>query len=182
MASGETISPGNRQLVPDRGTRRAVARFLIIFATVFTTLQLTFLGAEGSHIEHWVIDVGTVQAAATIINTVDPAAAVRADGPRLASPAASLNVLRGCEGTELYFLWVAAVLAFPAAWSLRLLALMAGLGAAWILNQLRVISLFYVARDHHEWFALLHGYVAPVLLVLVLGLGFAWYVGRVPRR
>jgi exosortase family protein XrtM len=182
MASGETISPGDRQLVPDPGPRWAVARFLIIFATVFTSLQLAFLGAEGSRIEHWVIDLGTVQAAATIINTIDPAAAVRAEGPRLASPGVSLNVLRGCEGTELYFLWIAAVLAFPAPWSLRLPALVAGLGAAWALNQVRVIALFYTARDHHGWFALLHGYVAPILLVLLMGLGFAWYVGRVPRH
>jgi exosortase family protein XrtM len=182
MARAEANSPDDRQPDPQRGAQPAVARFLIVLVAAFVTLQVAFLGAEGTRIEHWITHLGTVRAAATIINTVDPGSGVRADGPRLASPAVGLNVLRGCEGTELYFLWIAAVLAFPAAWSRRLPAIVAGLAAAWALNQLRVIGLFYVARDHHGWFALLHGYVAPVLLVLLLGLGFVWYVGRTPRH
>lgn len=161
------------------GTRGAIARFLLVFAGSFMVLQVAYLQAEGTRLERWLIDIGTVRAAAALINGLDPLASVHADGPRLVSPAASLNVLRGCEGTELYFLWIAAVLAFPAPWLTRLGAMSGGLGAAWMLNQLRIVALFSVVRDHRPWFALFHGYVAPALLVLLLGLGFAWYVRRI---
>jgi exosortase/archaeosortase family protein len=161
------------------GNRGAIARFLLVFAGSFMVLQVAYLQAEGTRLERWLIDISTVRAAAALINGLDPLASVHADGPRLASPAASLNVLRGCEGTELYSLWIAAVLAFPAPWLTRLGAMAGGLGAAWMLNQLRIVALFSVVRDHRPWFALFHGYVAPALLVLLLGLGFAWYVRQI---
>lgn len=174
--SGRDVRPAG-----EPGPRGAITRFLLVFAGTFVVLQMAYLEAAGSRLERWLIDAGTVRPAAAIINVLDPLASVRADGPRIASAEAGLNVLRGCEGTELYFLWTAAVLAFPAPWIHRLWALSAGLGVAWMLNQLRIISLFHVVRDHRQWFGLLHGYIAPALLVLLLGLGFAWYVHRLAR-
>lgn len=149
---------------------------------MFVALQGGLGVAAGTAFERFLIDTATVGVAAAAIDVVDPAAAVRAVGSRLDSGAARLNVLRGCEGTELYCLWIAAVLAFPATAAARATALVAGLGFAYLLNQARIIGLFYVVRDARPAFELAHGYLAPTLLVVLLALAFWWWAGRTPTR
>jgi exosortase family protein XrtM len=153
-------------------------RFLLLFVAIFLALQGALLLSAGTRVERFLIDTATVRVAAGAITLVDPGAGVQAVGSRLDSGTARLNVLRGCEGTELYCLWIAAVLAFPATAGARAKALAAGLAAAYLLNEARIVGLFYVVRDARAAFELAHGYIAPTLLVVLLALGFWWWAGR----
>lgn len=155
---------------------------MLVFVALFVALQGGLLVASGSAVERFLIDTATVRVAAAAIDRIDPDAGVRAVGSRLDSGAARLNVLRGCEGTELYFLWIAAVLAFPATAAARATALLVGLAFAYLLNQARIIGLFYVVRDARPAFELAHGYLAPTLLVVLLALAFWWWAGRTMAR
>jgi exosortase family protein XrtM len=150
---------------------RSLTGFVALFALIFSALQFAYLKA-GAPADYWLVERATVDASAYLFGIVDPSASVRAEGTRLVSPAARMSVLRGCEGTELYLLWIAAVLAFPSAWLRKAACLVAGLAVAYGLNQARLMALFYVVRDYRQYFELAHGYVAPTLLVLLLGLLF----------
>ncbi len=152
-------------------TRGSLPGFLLSFVVVFTCLQIAYLEA-GRVADYWLVERATVAVAAKLFSVVDPSADVQAAGTRLVSPQARLSVLRGCEGTELYFLWIAAVLAFPASWRRRAVGLAVGLLAAYGMNQVRLMGLFYVVRDHRPHFELAHGYLAPTLLVILLGFMF----------
>jgi exosortase/archaeosortase family protein len=80
-------------------------------------------------------------------------------------PGASLAVADlSCAGTDVIALAVAAILAYPAAWTRRLAGL-AG-AAVWLiaLNALRIMTLFAVAAT--PVFAPLHVYIWPALLIL----------------
>jgi exosortase family protein XrtM len=154
----------------------------LLFVALFVALQGGLVAAADSATERFLIDTATVRVAAAAIQSVDPHAGVRAVGSRLDSSAARLNVLRGCEGTELYVLWIAAVLAFPASAAARATALVAGLAFAYLLNQARIIGLFYIVRDARPAFELAHGYLAPSLLVVLLALAFWWWAGRTMAR
>jgi exosortase/archaeosortase family protein len=90
--------------------------------------------------------------------------------------------LPGCEGTELFVLLIAGVLAFPASWPAKLRGLALGLTLAFALNQLRVIGLYAVVRDHASAFDLVHGFVAPTALVVALGAYFWSWSGRAAAR
>jgi exosortase/archaeosortase family protein len=178
VAASRPAGTANRQ--PSPVFRPLV--FVGVFAAVFTLLQLALLLAGEAGPQRWLVDVGTVQAAGFIMAWLDPAAGVQAEGHRLVTATARLNVLRGCEGTELYFLWIAAVLAFPARRACRAWGLLGGLALAFGLNQARVIGLFYVVRDYPTAFALTHGYLAPLGLVLILGISFWWWSSQAAFR
>lgn len=163
---------------PPAGPRRAwlwrVAGFLLLFAA----LQGTYTAQRGGALERFVIDTLTVRTAAALIDWGWPAIGVVADGPRLRAPGGGLNVLNGCEGVDIAFLLLAAMAVAPIPWRRRLLGLVAGLPLVFLLNQLRVIALFHAYRHDRDGFDLLHGGVAPLLMVLVVGVFYLVWVER----
>lgn len=148
------------------------------FLALFLALQTGYGSLRGGAVERAVIDIATVSTAAVLVNTLSPGIGVRAVGPRLAAEGGGLNILNGCEGTDVLFLLVAAMLLAPIAWRWRALGLLVGVPLVFVLNQVRVLVLFYAFRSDRELFELLHGAVAPLVLVLVVGTFFMLWLGR----
>ncbi|MBI4718087.1 MAG: archaeosortase/exosortase family protein [Planctomycetes bacterium] len=101
------------------------------------------------------------------------------------SPRFIVDIKRGCDAVQPTVLFVSAVLASPVAWWTKLPGILAGLAFLVIMNQVRVISLFYIgAFCSHAVFDIMHHDVwqaAFILLsVLAWGLWAVWAV-RVTR-
>jgi exosortase/archaeosortase family protein len=143
----------------------SVARSLVVFLVSFFLLQWGWNAAREGPLEHWIIDRATVGTSVAIIDRLTPGAEARAIGPRIWAPDGGINVRRGCEGTEVLFLLVAALLAYPFRWTLRVGGLLFGSVLVFSLNQLRLLALFYSARSAPALFAQLHGLIAPLFLV-----------------
>lgn len=173
--------PSNGQ-APLQPTRRAQALRLATFVAVFFGLQQAYALAAGTALERWVIEQATVQAGVDILNLLWPALDVHAAGSRLVSAQVRLNVLNGCEGTDLLFLLLAGIAVAPVSLRWRLFGLTTGLPLVFVLNQARLIALFHALRHDPGLFGLLHGTVAPLLLVGAIGLFFAWWLGRAPAQ
>jgi exosortase family protein XrtM len=92
-----------------------------------------------------------------------------------------LNILPGCEGTELFFLLIAGVIAFPATWRAKLAGLALGLPLVFALNVVRVAGLYVTVRDFPAQFELVHGYVAPTAFVALLGVFFLVWSAHAAR-
>lgn len=144
-------------------------RFLAIFVAVFVALQLMAVTSR-----HYVADWLVAMPGGVTLRALYPDDGVTVDGNRIESGRVRLNILPGCEGTELFILLIAGVLAFPASWRTRLRGLVIGLPLAFALNQLRVVTLYAVVRDHASLFELVHGYLAPTALVVLLGT-YYWF-------
>jgi exosortase family protein XrtM len=157
-----------------------------LFLGAFIAMQTLYGMARGTWIERLNVDELTVKPAAWLIDRLTPEVAVQAVGSRLRAPGGGINIINGCEGTEVVFLIVAAMLVAPMAWRWRLLGIVTGSLLVFISNQGRILSLFYAYRADKPLFDLLHGVVAPLLLVLVTILFFVWWLGRfsnlTPRR
>jgi exosortase/archaeosortase family protein len=139
---------------------------LLHFAAWFVALYGTFHAVPG--LPHWVIDHATVQPAAALLGWIDPALQARAQGARLLVPGGGLQVLPGCEGTDLALLATAAMLAAPLRWRWRLLGAALALLVMASLNQVRLLLLLQAHRNWPQHFDALHSLWLPLLLVLVL--------------
>lgn len=144
------------------------------FLALFTMLTLAWTSRAAAPLQVWVIERLTVQPAAWLFGHVDPVRGVEAAGPRLTSPAGSVQVLPGCEGADLAFLLASAMLFAPLAWRWRLLGLAIGGALVFALNQARVVALVVAAGHDRALFDLLHGTVLPLVLVAAVG---AFFVG-----
>lgn len=145
--------------------RRSLWRVLMVFLLGFFALQYAWEMARGSAVERAIIDDLTVRPAAWLIDWLWPDYAVRADGHRLVAASGRINVLNGCEGLETLFLLVAALIAYPFTWRVRLAGLLAGTALVFALNQARIVLLWHVFMRERDWFGVLHGTLLPLLLV-----------------
>jgi exosortase family protein XrtM len=153
-----------------QGTSVGRYRFIAIFAVIFTLCQLAVVSSR-TYVADWLVAAPAGYTLAALF----PSDGVLTAGDHISSQRVHLNILPGCEGTELFLLLCAGVLAFPARWPAKLWGLLAGLPLAFVLNQLRVVLLYAVVRDHGSRFELIHAYVAPTVFVVCLGTFYWWW-------
>jgi exosortase family protein XrtM len=160
---------------PQPPSLRAFLARALAFVAVFMLLQAGWEAARGTWLERlWVHEL-TVRSATGLINTLTPAVSAVAQGSRIVAPGGGLNVLFGCEGTDVVFLLVSAFAVFALPWRLRLLGVATGLVLVFVLNQARIVGLFYAFRQDRALFELMHAAGAPLLMVALCGLFFhAW--------
>lgn len=150
-------------------------RFTFVFLLLFFALQYGYSASRGGMAEHLVIDIATVRPSAAAINLIAPDAGAHASGHRIVAPRGSLSVLNGCEGTETVFLLLAAIAAFKAPWRHKLKGAALGTLIVYMLNQGRIVALFFAAQHERKWFDLLHGTIAPTLIIVLSCLFFLWW-------
>lgn len=166
-----------QRLAPLAGFRRE-AVFALLFLTIFGVLSSLYAAARDTAIERVLIDELTVKPSAALIALLTPAEQVTAQGYRLVSPHVKLSVRNACEGIETMLLLAAAILAYRAAWRDKILGVVLGTLLIYALNQLRIVALFYAYRYDRALFEALHGYVAPVILIILGGVYFLWWLSR----
>lgn len=149
----------------------------LVFLAVFFVLQMSYDACRGSDFEYFILGDLTVAPTAAVINLLTPAVHVKALGNQLIAPGGGITVLKGCEGTEIMFMLMAAFAAVVMPWRRRLSGLGLGILLVFCLNQVRLVSLFYVYRNEPSLFNLLHGTVAPIVLILCVALYALYWMG-----
>ena len=175
---GEGVMPAGPTLnvVQAVSWRRALA-FLVMSFLLYSCLAAVW----SEDLSHFLIDVLTVQPAAFLARALSGDPSVIAEGSHIRSQQAVINVLFGCDGTDVALLLLAALLVSPLRWRYRLLGMLAGLALVFVLNQLRVVGLFLALRTEPNWFGPLHSMLAPMLLVLGLGIFYLLWLRRFNR-
>jgi exosortase family protein XrtM len=154
-----------------RATMVRLLAFLLLFGAMYGALSYFW----ASNLSHWVIDVVTVEPAAWLARTLTGDTAIVASGARLAAPGASITVLFGCEGSDVLMLLCAALLVAPSPLPKRLLGLLAGAALVFLINQGRVLALFFAFRNHRDWFGPIHGLIGPMFVIVIVTAFFlAW--------
>ena len=159
------MAEGGRTQGEHDSMRRPLWSMTLLFVLTVALLQWGWSAARGTVIEHAVIDVATVGVAVSVINTLTPAVRASAAGSRIRARGASINVLNGCEGTEVLFLFLAALLSYPLSWRTRAAGLLAGAGIIFVANQVRLVTLFYSFLRNRALFEALHGLLMPMFLI-----------------
>lgn len=155
---------------------------LLLFFLVFGGLHSGWESLRGSVIEYGVIHHGTVRPSTWLINALTPDVQAAAVDFSVRARGGGLNVLNGCEGLEALFLLCAALVAAQASVPQRLIGLLLGVPLIFVLNQARIVSLFYAARTHPSLFDALHAVVAPIVIVIgVCAYFYAWLIASQPE-
>jgi exosortase H (IPTLxxWG-CTERM-specific) len=88
----------------------------------------------------------------------------------------AVSIEAGCNGVEAAIVLIAGILAFPADWRHKLLAIALGFLAIQVMNIARIISLFYLGQWNLELFTWTHLYLWPVLIMLDVLVVFVLYL------
>jgi exosortase/archaeosortase family protein len=95
-------------------------------------------------------------------------------GRDVTSPDFAVEVIPECTGVFVFLILAGVTLAFPATWRARAVGLLGGAAFIFILNEVRLVSLFFVGRANRELFHEVHLFVWQPIFVLVTAI--YWYV------
>lgn len=180
--AGNTRLPDGSADLPESTVQRPGGRSLVLFLAVFALLQWGWNSARGTGVERLIIHDMTVVPAAALVRVLTPEIDARAHGPSIKAAGGGLNIRNGCEGTEVMLLLIAAFVATRLSWRNGLLGLGAGLGWVFLLNQARIMTLFYTFRTNRIWFDVLHTAVLPAVLVALTAAYFYAFLHTIRHR
>lgn len=158
-----------------------MVRFISIFAL---TLLVLFTVELLTPVQRAVIDpfTGALAAmSAALILPFDDTVIATGRILRDAVSGFAVSIEAGCNGVEASIVLIAGVLAFPARWGQKALAIGLGFIAIQMLNVLRIISLFYLGQWNYAIFEWTHLYFWPVLIMLDVLVVFAIYLRWLAR-
>jgi exosortase/archaeosortase family protein len=159
---------------------RTLARRIAIFAGAFlllTTLEFALRDQVGPFVN----GVLNVRAGAAILRVLAPAEHVQGHGDRIESATTSIRVSQGCEGVDVMFMFVAAMLAMPMTGRRRLVGCIAGVGVIYACNLVRLAGLWYCLKVAPERFESMHVIVGQTAIIVVAVLLFAGATGSFAR-
>ena len=151
------------------------------FLAIFAFLQWIWNVAHDTAFEYAVIHGATVQPAAWLVNFFTPSIQAQAVGFTLSAPGGGLNILNGCEGLEALFLLWAAFIVAPLTWISKLWGLLLGIIVVFVVNQARILLLFYAYRADHSLFDPLHATVTPIAVIVLVSFYFYVWLYRTRR-
>lgn len=155
---------------------RARVRFALIFASVAGALLAVYSFPYEEHglregLFSWYL-AAYARAAGAVIRLTDPV--VRVAGAQIVGRT-SLVIAKNCDAMDVNLLLVAAIVAFPAAWSRRLVGIAGGVALLSVVNVLRIVSLYHLNARSPAAFEFMHGEVWPFAMVaLAVGVFAAW--------
>lgn len=89
------------------------------------------------------------------------------NGELLSSPLFSINVSRGCDAIEAMALFVSTTLAFPMSWRIKIIGIMNGIILLFVLNLIRIITLFIAGIYKPNLFEILHVQIWPTIIIII---------------
>ncbi len=103
-------------------------------------------------------------------------------GDTISSSQFSVGIKQGCDAAEPMALFVAGILAFPSAVKKKVYGLFIGLAILFILNLIRIISLYYIGARYPELFDTMHLEVWQVIFIIIaMALWFFWLRSGQPK-
>jgi len=144
-------------------------RCLIVFAVCYILFQLLYRSVPDGldvSMNHYL----NAAPAAWLLDLFMSGTDIMSRDAMIVGAEASVNIRKGCEGFEVMGIVVAAMLAYPMAWRLRLTGLAVGIVYVYLLNLLRIIGIYLTHVFKPEWAEAAHvtaGQTFIILLVVV---------------
>lgn len=156
--------------------------FVLLFGAIYGILHLAYYLIPDSFLRDVIYHQYIVSVAAWFLNTFTDETGVRASANMLLSHNANLEIVRGCDGIGLAMLVLAGIVASPVPWRRKFSGMLLSLLLVYVLNEVRIVGLYYVVAYQRDWFDPVHTFFAPTLLVLIFFAFYAWWALRdVPR-
>ena len=173
--------PLREQFASFVSANRKALRFLSLFVIIFGVCYFFFGIVPG--IRLGLIKPYTVLLAKAVSATINLfGAGATSDGTLIQSPRFSLNVAMGCDGVEASSLFLAGVLAFPAAARAKLIGIALGVPLIQLINVARLVGLYYAGVYFPSRAEDLHVYVAQTIVILLSTAILVVWLERVAPR
>jgi exosortase family protein XrtM len=166
----ESAPTPSRRLSPKK---KINGLFFILFSVTYFILYLSYSTVPEAILSDCIYHYGIAYPSKTMIDWISPSEHVVVAGNSLISATVNLRVIRGCDGSGVIFLLVAAIIAMRTTLRRTLLGIVGVVALVYVLNQLRIVALYFILSRWPSWFTPVHVYFIPTLMILVGTIYFA---------
>jgi len=153
--------------------KRPVLFFVLGFAILEVLFYILWLSDFFEHSVTPRINGVNAKLASVVLNILGQG--THADGFSIMSNRFSISIAMGCDAVEAMALFVIAVITFPGKIRQKLVGVVSGVVILFILNQVRIISLFLVGIYYPKAFEMMHVEVWQFLFIIfAVGLWVLW--------
>ena len=163
-----------------RGGRDPWRRFALTFGALAIASELVYYGValESALFQSYLATLARISGA--ILGLFADDVSVR--GTYISSSLFSVEIARGCDAYRICSLLSAAMIAFPAPWSLKAWGLVLGLLWLNFLNFVRIIGLFFIGAYLPEHFKASHEIYFPLFLICMTVAAWIIWVRQATRE
>lgn len=147
-------------------------RTTILFLLAVTLLEITYLVMSESGP---IVTVAENTAQMTYIILSILGESVRVEGISLYSPTLNMKIVSECTAITPTIVFASAVITFPVSASVKFKGILVGVTALYLINLVRVVSLYYIGTHSPDQMEFAHVVVWQTAMVLIaIGLWFLW--------
>lgn len=165
-----------------RNDRFSLGRQAGLFLLIFGSLQWLWDWQRDSVVAIFLIEGLTIHCAVYAIQHITPHVMAIANGIQISAVGGGINVYSGCEGVEIMFMLCAAICIAPTTLRAKLIGISIGCLYVFGLNQVRLVTLFYILRMNKPWFEVAHGTIFPIFLVTLIALYFGAWLSKYAKN
>ena len=132
---------------------------------------------SGAYLCVWALTARLLAASLTLIGLEG-----RAEGTLVTSSIYSAEIIWECTGVTPILVFVAAVAAYPSVWHRKVYGVLLGVPALLVINQVRLVSLFYVGHWFPEFFDTAHLLVWQSLIIFFTVMVWVVWMVTLGRR
>jgi len=147
--------------------------FLVLFSATYFLLYVAYSIVPETLLRETVYHYAWVEPSKTMINWISPSEHAVGIGDNLVSATVNLRIVRGCDGSGVLFLLVAAIVAMRLSPKIAALGIGGAVVLVYALNELRIVALYFTISRCPDWFTPMHVYFIPTLMILVSTIYFA---------
>ena len=159
---------------------------MLRFFLIFLVIQGALFTAELTHpIQDAVIipfTEGIAAISAWMVKLFDPDVISQGIILRDADSGFAVAIQSGCNGVEATIVLIAAMIAFPSPWKMKLIGITVGFIAIQVMNLARIITLFYLGQWNETAFQWAHLYIWQALIMLDVLIVFLIWLRYLPKR
>ncbi|MDR0479756.1 MAG: exosortase H [Burkholderiaceae bacterium] len=152
--------------------------FVLVLAVLFGVEMLNTV--QAAVVTPWTALVA--HASAAIVKLIDPSVISYGRVLQSARTGFGVSIEPGCNGVEAAIVLLAAMLAFPSPWLMKLWGILIGFAAVQIVNVIRVVTLFFIGQWSMKVFEFAHLYMWQALIMLDVLIVWLIWMRLVARR
>ncbi len=159
----------------DEQSNQSANRFVILFIILFAVFEGLYFLVPIDYLNNTLYPLLITEPCTAIINFFNGDSSVVARNSFIQSRTANLQIVRGCDGSGVLFLLIAAILAFNTSLKNKFVGIISGILFVYIVNTIRIIFIYYIVSHYKQYFVEFHSLIAPSIIILLTSMAFiAW--------
>lgn len=158
-----------------------VLKFFSIFVGIIAAYYLIFFWTTEENMKIFDEYINFTASLSGLILSIFETGVNTAQGT-ISGPGCAVTLKFGCEGTEPLVIFVAAVLAFPTKWKLKILGAVIGAAFLYILNIIRIVGLYFIQKSAAQDFEIYHVVVFPMIFIFLSIILWGIWLGWTKKR